>query len=98
MGGYFITPQSVESAIAEEQAKAAKNAERVEPRGNAQEDSELYEAPHGTSAEGDEQEFKTLRQEIMDLKITNRAKDMFIECLREDRKALVQEQKVTWKE
>jgi len=41
----------------------------------------------------DSGEVKVLRQEILDLKITKRAKDMFIERLQEERKALAEEQR-----
>ena len=38
---YFITPQSVEQAIAEEKAKAAKTNEYSEPVGNVLKDSRM---------------------------------------------------------
>lgn len=93
---YFITPQSVERAIEEEQAKIKAgtipqpsettqhipNGGTSERHGREKEDHETVE--HTKQA-------KEFEQEIMDLKITNKAKDYFIEQLQEDRERFVQE-------
>lgn len=89
---WFITPQSVESAIAEEQAKAAKSGEpnHSETVPNSAEGQMRDSFPQPETAwEGP----KELRQELLDLKITNRAKDMFIEQLQMERKAFADERR-----
>jgi hypothetical protein len=78
---YFITPQSVEQAIQEEKAKAAKNNEPAEPVGSLRKDSE---GPKKGSESGDEQ-VKELKRENLDLKIANRGKDYLIEQLQKER-------------
>jgi len=86
---YFITPQSVELAIKEEQAKAAKAVESAEPVGSSRNDGK-GQPSDSVGSETDASEVKGLRQEILDLKITNRAKDMFIEQMQEERKGYVE--------
>jgi hypothetical protein len=95
-GKYFITPQSVELAIREEQAKAVKNT--MEPPsserpGDVPKPSEGNSEPsRGGAAESTEQ-VKALQQEVMDLKITNRAKDFFIEQLQKEREGFTVERR-----
>ena len=73
---YFITRQSIESAIAEEQAKAAKSAEPSEPVGTVLKDAER---PSGQSADsGERGRVKELELQVRDLEITNRVKDQVI--------------------
>lgn len=89
---YFITPQSVELAIAEEQAKAAKVNTPSEPAGSVPNDS----APDGRVAKptgGDSGRVQELEKEVMDLKITNRAKDFFIDQMKQERDAFANERK-----
>ena len=78
---YFITPQSVELAIAEEKARAAKTNEPSEPVGSFRNDSEGLKKG---SVSGDEQ-LKELERENLDLKIANRGKDYLIEQLQKER-------------
>jgi len=78
---YYITPESVELAIAEEKAKAAKINEPSEPVGSVPKDSER---PNNTS-ETDNNRVKELERENLDLKITNRGKDLFIEQMQKER-------------
>ena len=78
---YFITPQSVELAIAEEKARAAKINESSEPVGSVPKGSE---SPKG-GTEPDDDQIKELERENLDLKIANRGKDMFIEQLQKER-------------
>lgn len=92
---YYISPQSVELAIAEEKAKAAKNNEPAETFGkvpppvaeefravpNAAETSKKTE----TVSEGDADLIKKLEQENLDLKIMNGGKDILIQQLKEER-------------
>lgn len=87
---YFITRQSVELAIAEEQAKAAKANEPSEPVGNVPKASERAGSTARASESSDD-EIKSLEHELRDLQITNRAKDMFIERLEKEREAFTVE-------
>ncbi len=91
---YFITPQSVELAIGEEKAKAAKINEPSEPFGKAPQASEAFRTvPHTPerenkkepASEGDKARMLELERENLDLKITNRAKDMAMERMQTER-------------
>ena len=82
---YFITPQSVELAIAEEKARAAKINEPSEPVGNVPKRSERPQQTAEASSEIDTGRIRELEKEVMDLKITNRGKDFFIEQLQTER-------------
>jgi hypothetical protein len=78
---YFITPESVEQAIAEEKAKVAKINEPSEPVGSIPKDSErAYDA-----SEPDADRVKELERENLDLKITNRGKDYLIDQMQKER-------------
>jgi hypothetical protein len=81
---YYITPQSVELAIAEEKAKAAKANTPTEPVGNIPNASERVENPQAREHR-DDADTKSLQYKIRDLQITNQAKDMFIERLEKER-------------
>ena len=93
---YFITPQSVELAIKEEQAKihpgtlpnASETIQSV--RHDAASDGRFKEHVERETGE-DTQRVKALEQEIMDLKITNKGKDYFLAQLKEDREQFVRE-------
>jgi hypothetical protein len=78
---YFITPESVELAIAEEKAKAAKINEPSEPVGNVRNDSERA----NDASEPDTDRVKELERDNLDLKITNRGKDFLIEQMQKER-------------
>jgi hypothetical protein len=78
---YFITPQSIELAIAEEKARAAKNNEPSEPVGSLPKDAERS----GKGSESDDGQVKELERENLDLKIANRGKDYLIEQLQMER-------------
>ncbi len=89
---HYITPESVERAIAEEQAKAAKINARSEPVGTVPNAS----APVGRdtkTADTGTNRVPELEKEVMDLKITNRAKDFFIEQLKQERDGFANERK-----
>ncbi len=81
---YYITPQSVELAIAEEKAKAAKANTPSEPVGNIPNTSERAENSQ-LHEYRDDADTKSLQYKIRDLQITNQAKDMFIERLEKER-------------
>lgn len=100
---YFITRQSADSIIAEEKARAAKaNAEPVpqpaEDFGNtAKPDAEPFrktpnDAGHSNSSPApDSDELAELKKENLDLKITNRGKDYYIERLQQEREGLLKQ-------
>jgi hypothetical protein len=88
---YYISPQSVELAIAEEKAKAAKINDPSESFGMLPQNSEPFRAvPNDAETvkinqpapAGDESRVKELERENLDLRITNRGKDMYIEQLK----------------
>jgi hypothetical protein len=78
---YYITPESVELAIAEEKAKAAKLNEPSEPLRNIPKGSERA----NDASEPDNDRVKELERENLDLKITNRGKDYLIEQMQKER-------------
>lgn len=86
---YFITPQSVELAIGEEKAKAAKNtsSESVSTVPNVSEPAQITTA--GEKDMDSARQIKDLEKEIFDLMITNRGKDFFIEQLQKEREGLM---------
>jgi predicted RNase H-like nuclease (RuvC/YqgF family) len=79
---YYITPESVEQAIAEEKAKADKTP-ASEPFGSVRKEAERAEPsfPHDPES----REITELENKIQDLEITNRAKDYFIGRLEKER-------------
>lgn len=78
---YYITPESVELAIAEEKAKAAKINEPSEPVGTIPKGAERAD----DASELDIDRAKELERENLDLKITNRGKDFLIEQMQKER-------------
>lgn len=89
---WFITPQSVESAIAEEKAKAAiaeHNHSEPEvpptPRSETKEDKSRTRS----NPEPDSAQLGTMEKELTDLRILNRGKDYFIEQLKLEREDLL---------
>ncbi len=100
---YFITRQSVDTIISEEKARAAKNnAEPVphvaEDLGNPPKpDANTFRKPpndsdHPNSKPApDSDELAELKKENLDLKITNRGKDYFIEQLKGERESLLKQ-------
>jgi hypothetical protein len=87
---YFVTPQSVTLAIKEEQAKASKEAPAPRVDG-APSTPDSRTVVRTAEPRLDTEEVKTLKQEIMDLKITNRGKDFFIEQLQNEREGFAVE-------
>lgn len=100
---YFITRQSVDSIIAEEQARASKTSAHPIPAPAEEIEAEAKQAPEtfrttpnpseATQPEmhGEVQQLSELRRENIDLKINNRAKDYFIEQLKEEREGLLKQ-------
>lgn len=82
---YFITPESVERAIKEEQAKATRPQPDTEPFRTVPNASEPVGNRPAGKKESHHIEDKDFELELMDLKITNRAKDQFIKQLQSER-------------
>jgi|ERR1051325_3947941 hypothetical protein len=83
-GKFFVTPQSVEVAIKEEQAKVAQNATASDV-GNIPKRSETDRRTESTEEDREPENVKVLRQKIFDLQITNQGKDYFIDRLQQER-------------
>lgn len=88
---YFITPQSVKLAIAEEKAKAMKHGANAEGFGKASSPMEILPRSATTETPADSGKLKELEAEVVDLKITNRAKDYFIDQLKQERGSMVEQ-------
>ncbi|HEV2452926.1 MAG TPA: hypothetical protein VGY98_01605 [Verrucomicrobiae bacterium] len=71
---YYITPESVEMAIAEEKARAAKINEPSERFGTVPDDAETPQF----ATENEPAQTRELELQIRDLEITNRVKDQVI--------------------
>ena len=83
---YYITPQSVESAIQEEIQRAKKTGEVPNSESFGSHVEPVKHSPTiATAKTAEERKVQELEREIMDLKITNRGKDMFIEQLKNER-------------
>jgi hypothetical protein len=80
---YYLTAKSVERAIAEEKTKAIRIPEHSETVGTVPKDAETSSQPIDTDR------VEELEKEIFDLKITNRAKDHFIDQLQKERESHV---------
>jgi hypothetical protein len=88
---YFISLQSVELAIKEEQARAAKTPQSSEPVRNTPKPSGSGTDDETSSRDRNENAgVKTLEREIRDLKITNQAKDYYIDRLEKERENFVE--------
>lgn len=100
---YFITRQSADSIIAEEKARAAKNNAEAVPQPaedfgiTAKSDAETFRKTPNIADQTnsrptpDSDELAELRKENLDLKITNRGKDYFIEQLQKEREGLLKQ-------
>ncbi len=93
---YFITPQSVDRAINEEQAKAKTNTmpnasetAHAVPNDGASDARERSHMERETVE--DIERMKELEKAVRDLEITNRAKDYFIDRLEADRERFAAE-------
>ena len=92
-GKYFITPQSAEAAIQEEQAKFTKASTPSEPFRKEPPVSEPAKKSRPVLSEVDDETVTELQKELMDLKIANRGKDYFIEQLQKERESFADERK-----
>jgi hypothetical protein len=82
---YFITPQSVEHAIAEEKARAAKNNSASEAVGSLPNGSEARGKRAAGDSESGSARVGELEKEVLDLKILHSGKDYLIQQLRQER-------------
>jgi len=87
---YYITPQSVEAVIQEEIQRANKlsNAPASETFGWTE--ARVKHSGNIGHQHTDDEKVQELEREIRDLQITNRAKDMFIEQLKDERVGFVE--------
>ena len=85
---YYITPQSVELAIAEEKAKAARNTPMV-PTGTVVQEAESLVGQQAAHSVAGSELARKLEMELMDLKILNSGKDFVIEQLRQERDGFI---------
>ena len=83
---YYISPQSVESAIAEEKAKAAKIKDASESFGTVPPVAETVRKTKPPPEE-DESRVKEYEREILNLTIMNKGKDYLIDELNKERKS-----------
>lgn len=81
---YYITPPSVEAAIQEE-LQRRKKSDGVPVSESFGSPVAHVKHPENSANPTNRQKFQELELEILDLKITNRAKDMFIEQLKNER-------------
>ena len=86
---YYITPQSVEAVIQEEIQRANKSSEPSI--------SELFgipvahvKHPGNSAATSEHRNHSELERELLDLKITNRAKDLVIERMQQERDGFIE--------
>jgi hypothetical protein len=88
---YFITPQSVELAVKEEQVKTAHTAQERASFGTLPKRSETKNGNSGLKMEDSEAINDTsLERQLRDLKITNEAKDYYIERLEKEREGFIE--------
>ena len=83
---YYITPQSVEAVIQEEIQRANKSSEAPGSKTFGSSVTHVKHSPTNAMAKAaDERKVQEMEREILDLKITNRGKDIFIEQLKNER-------------
>ena len=90
---YFITPQSVELAIKEEQAKTTKGTDPAESVGTIPNAAERHPADRSPASEDARKEIEELKHEVMNLTITDHVKGQVIKQYEKDRSEFAQERK-----
>jgi len=88
---YFITPESVDLAIAEEKAKAVRYGHDVEEVVKAPQQTGESMPSANTDMPADAKKVKELETEVRNLKITNQVKDQFIDLLKQEREGMVEQ-------
>ena len=86
---YYLTPQSVETVIAEEKARANKHQTPSEPVGNVLNDAEVGRKTAKGGPGTNDELVKELERENLDLKIANRGKDYLIEQMQRERNGFI---------
>jgi hypothetical protein len=82
---YYITPQSVEAVIQEEIQRAQKSSEEPASESFGSRVARVKYPENIKHRQADDQKIQELEREILDLKITNRGKDIFIKQLKSER-------------
>ena len=90
---YFITPQSVELAIKEEQAKTTRSADPAESEGTIPKAVERRPTDRSPASEDARKEIEELKHEVMNLTITDHVKGQVIKQYEKDRSEFAQERK-----
>jgi hypothetical protein len=90
---YYLTPQSVELAIQEEKAKAAKINEPSDPAVTVRNDAVGTAERPAAGSEGDKGSIQELEKEVFNLQILNAGKDFFVEQLKKEREAFANERR-----
>jgi hypothetical protein len=90
---YFITPQSVELAIKEEQAKTTRSAAPAESDATIPKAAERRPADRSPVSEDVREEIEELKRKVMNLTITDRVKEQVIKQYEKDRAQFAQERK-----
>ena len=88
---YFLTPESVERAIAEEVAKTTKAPKPSETFGTIPNDAERSSERRQSSVVAESERALEVERELRDLRITNHAKDLFIDQLKQEREFFAKE-------
>ncbi len=87
---WHITPESVQNKIEKIKALNTRTSQRASEDFKPVHSQSTIPPDSNEKAPESEQNIKRLEQEIMDLKITNRGKDYFIEQLRNERDAMLE--------
>ena len=90
---YFITPQSVELAIKEEQAKTTNNSGPAESEAPIPHGGERRSGARGLTSAANPEEVAELQREVMNLTITDRVKEQVIKQYEKERSQFAQERK-----
>ena len=90
---YFITSQSVDLAIKEEQAKTTNSSAPAESETSIPQPAERRSGAHGITSDVAPEEVAELQREVMNLTITDRVKDQVIKQYEKDRAQFAQERK-----
>ena len=90
---YFITPQSVELAIKEEQAKAIRTGEPTESGNPIPKVADRHSAARPAPTVESEEALKDLQREVMNLTITDRVKEQVIKQYEKERGQFALERK-----
>ena len=87
---YYITPQSAEAAIQEEIQRANKSSEALasEPFGSS---VAHVKHPGNSAGSTNDRKLNELERENLDLKITNRAKEIVIERMQKERDGIIEQ-------